>query len=448
VFSPSGNPVYQFFPNRKKPRAQAAQAAISRVQRQLVTDLLAGFSCHYIPSEKSIGQLYDEVLNPFLRSIAARAVEPQLADLERALRGVSARVNDELCAVGLPNLSASFDLPSGGIESLLSRFSFNMRDPHSTPVANKGQGIQSTAFIAALRWVTEEERKTGRQTIWLLEEPESYLHPELMPTVHALLKRSSRDSCVITSTHSLAFVPSQVDRVRGVALNAEDRTEVIAYRTAVEAGAALRSALGVRFSDYYNLGAFNVAVEGPSDREMLTWYLSVTPEHEVELPLLRQAEIQDHGGVKHLAGWLRATYPHIRHERALVCLFDGDDAGEKERRDLVSFLGGKDIPFQPNEQYVIGRTKFPIEALFPDEWLAAANQEHEGWFEDFVTDASGQLHRMKVKDNKKDPLQKWLRARAETQTDSSWRRRFDDVATALEKALAHQHARSSPDQPV
>lgn len=445
-FSPAGNPIYQFFPNRKKPNA--SQNRISTLQRQLVTDLLESFSCHYIPSEKSIAQLYDEVLNPFLRVTAARAVEPQLVNLTSALEAVSRRINDELEAVGLQNLKASFDLPNGGLEQLLNRFSFNMRDPHATPIANKGQGIQSTAFLAALRWVTEEERKSQRNTIWLLEEPESYLHPELMPTVRGLLGRLAKEASVITSTHSLAFVPNDVNQVRGTFLGASENTELATYRTAVEAGSALRAALGIRFSDYYNLGVYNVATEGESDREMLRWYLSLAPEDEMPLTMLRQAEIQDHGGVKFLAGWLRATYPHIRRERALVALFDGDAAGEKERRDLVGYLGGQEIPFQPNQQYVIVRSGFPIEALFPDQWLVELASEHENWFDDFVTDASGDLHSMKMKDNKKSSIQGWLQRRAMDQSDAAWRSRFDDVARALDAALAHQHARCAmpPDE--
>lgn len=438
-FSPTGNPIYQFFPNRKKPKQ--SQNRISVLQRQLVTELLESFSCHYIPSEKSISQLYDEVLNPFLRVTAARAVEPQLVNLTDALEAVSRRINGELGAVGLHNLKASFDLPEGGLEQLLNRFSFNMRDPHATPISNKGQGIQSTAFLAALRWVTEEERKSKRNTIWLLEEPESYLHPELMPTVQGLLSRLAQDASVLTSTHSLAFVPNDVSRVRGTILGANDSTELAAYRTAVEAGSALRAALGVRFSDYYNLGVYNVATEGESDRDFLRWYLSITPETELPLTLLRRAEIQDHGGVKFLAGWIRATYPHIRQERALVALFDGDGAGEKERRDLVSYLGGRQIPFQPNQQYVVVRSGFPIEALFPDEWLLELASEHANWFDDFVPDASGALHSMKMKDNKKSSIQGGLQRRAEEQADSAWRRRFDDVASALDGALSHQHAR-------
>lgn len=438
VFSPSGVPVYQFFPNLKKPNDNASQASISRTQRQLVTELLAKFSCHYIPSAKSMEQLYGEVLNPFLTRVAARAVEPQLKALESSLAQVATGINQELHAVGLDQLSASFSLPGAGVESILSRFEFELSDPHRTPVVRKGQGIQSAAFLAALRWVTAEEKREGGQTVWLLEEPESYLHPELMGTVRDLLTRLGDDSRTILSTHALAFVPDDVNLVVGVELDSDGRTCVQQFVTAVEAGDRLRRALGVRFSDYYNLSELNVAVEGLSDRELIEWYLRQVPAFELELPRLRKAQIREFGGTTHLSGWLRATYLLVRTERALVVMFDGDHAGEKERSALQSYFGQRKVPFQANREYVVVRTGFPVEALFPDEWLVQAQSEHPSWFHDLALDASGTLHSMKMKDEHKSSIMAFLKRMAEAEDGNSWRGRLDGVATALDEALRVQ----------
>lgn len=438
VFSPSGVPTYQFFPNLKKPTDNASQASISRTQRQLVTDLLAKFSCHYIPSAKSMEQLYGEVLNPFLTRVAARAVEPQLKALQSSLAQVANDINQELHSVGLDQLSASFSLPGVGVESMLSRFEFELSDPHKTSVVRKGQGIQSTAFLAALRWVTAEEKREDRQTVWLLEEPESYLHPELMGTVRDLLARLGDDSRVVMSTHALAFVPDDVNRVVGVELDDEGRTSVQRFATAVEAGDRLRRALGVRFSDYYNLSELNVTVEGPSDRELIEWYLNQVPAGELELTRLRRAQVREFGGVKHLGGWLRATYALVRSERALVVVFDGDDAGERERAALQNYFGQRDIQFQANREYVVVRAGFPVEALFPDEWLVQAQIDHPSWFQDLAVDAGGALQSLKMKDEHKASIMRYLKGRAEAEEDDAWRGRLDGVAAALDEALRIQ----------
>lgn len=440
VFSRSGVPTYQFFPNLKKPSDNATQAAISRLQRQLVTDLLTKFACHYIPSAKSIQQLYEKVLSPFLKKAAARAVAPQLNSLSGALDQVATSINQELQAVGLESLKASFAIPDEGIAALLSPFEFNMMDPHRTPLSRKGQGIQITAFLAALRWVSAEEASAGRQTVWLLEEPESYLHPQLMSTVRQILTRLAIDSTIVATTHSLAFVPDDVREVRGVRLGEDGRTEVEEFHSSSKAGESLRAELGIKFSDYYNLGQYNVVVEGKSDRELLKWYLQEVPEDVASLARLREARIEDFGGVKHLAGWMRATYQHVRAETPLVAMFDGDAAGERERRDLRAYFSGMGVPFEANHQYVIVRSGFPIEGLFPDAWLIEMHEQHPAWFGDFALDVSGSLQTLQIEDSKKGSVQGWLRRMAKAQGDQSWATRFEAVVRALESALQSQES--------
>ncbi|WOP18837.1 ATP-dependent nuclease [Raineyella sp. LH-20] len=442
VFSPSDVPTYQFLPNTKKPEENSVQTQISRTQKQLVTDLLSRFSCHYVPSEKSVRQLYDEVLNPFLKKAAAEALRPQMGHLVAALESVSERINNELAHAGLRGLHAAFSVPDGSLEALLDRFDFRMSDPVDTALTFKGQGIQSTAFFAALRWVSEEEQAKGLKSIWLLEEPEAYLHPELMPTVHGLLERVAEISTVAVSTHSLSFVPADPKTVLGTRLK-DGFTEAVRYPTYAEATQAIRSSLGVRFSDFYNLGRFNLALEGKSDREMISWYLTSVDKDVLPLSRLREAHLLDFGGVKQLSGWLRATYQYVRMERALVSVFDGDLAGEKERKDLNQYFGNQKIPFQANRHYLVVRAGFSIESLFPDAWISQINEDHPNWFEDHSVDVSGALVAFKVNDSEKSRLQKALMRKADQEPDTDWRERWDNFALAAEEALRLEDERFS-----
>ena len=333
----SGKPSYRFFPNQRQPDT-AGQ--FSRLHKQLVTDLLTQFSLHYVPSAKSIADLYDELLNPVLRSIAAAAIQPQIAAIEQELSRVAGYLNDVFRSAGLEGIRASFEFPGGSPERLLSGFDLMLADRDRTTVFRKGQGIQSTALLASFLWITRVEAERGRNTIWLLEEPESYLHPELSQAALAMLEQVRSEALVVLTTHSLAFVPTDPTRTAGTVLT-ECRTRVEAYKTYVEATEKLRRSLGVRFSDYFNLGVYNVLLEGPSDREFVQWARELLPARDAALvwPQLTQAELLDFGGVRHLAGFLRATFPFIRVERTVVAVFDGDAAGSKERRDLQQFLG-------------------------------------------------------------------------------------------------------------
>lgn len=440
VFSPSGAPVYQFLPNTKKPSDGATQTQISRLQRQLVSDILGQFSCHYVPSEKSVKQLYDEVLNPFLRAVAADAVRPQVEELNAALEDVANRINGEIGEAGLNGIAASFVVPGQDLPELFNSFEFRLSDPVDTEFSQKGQGIQSAAFFAALRWVSEAEEQRGKRVVWLLEEPESYLHPELMEMVYGILRRVAEVSTVVVTTHSLSFVPDDPRQILGTSMEGGG-TQAVRFDTYAGATESIRRGLGVRFSDFFNLRPFNVAVEGKSDRELMSWYLEVTPSEEMPLRRLREAHVLDFGGVKGLSGWLRATFPYVRKERCLVSIFDGDQAGEKERRDLNQFFGQRSIPWQANRDYVMVRKDFPIEALFPDVWIADTYEQHAGWFEDFAVDSTGVLTSFQLKDGKKSEFQQAMVRRAEGETEASWRSGWDSLAAAIDGALGSQEAR-------
>lgn len=440
VFSPSGSPVYQFLPNTKKPGDGATQTQISRLQRQLVSDILDQFACHYVPSEKSVKQLYDEVLNPFLRAVAADAVRPQIEELTAALDNVANRINGEIGAAGLGGISASFGVPRQALPELFNSFEFRLSDPVDTEFSQKGQGIQSTAFFAALRWVSEAEEQRGKRVVWLLEEPESYLHPELMAMVYGILRRVAEVSTVVVTTHSLSFVPDDPRQILGTSMSG-GVTQAERFDTYAGATESIRRGLGVRFSDFFNLRPYNVAVEGKSDRELMSWYLDVASPEEVPLHRLRAAHVLDFGGVKGLSGWLRATFPYVRKERCLVSVFDGDQAGERERRDLNQFFGQKNIPWQANRDYVMVRKDFPVEALFPDEWISDAFDQHPGWFDDFAVDSSGVLTSFQLKDGKKTEFQQAMVGRAEGEAGSAWRSRWDSFAGSIDGALGSQEAR-------
>lgn len=436
-FTDANTPVYSFFPNVKRPKTSAQAAQYSRTHIGLVSKLLGRFNLHYVPSAKSIDQIYDELLTPFLRRKVSSVIEPHLTEIEQSLSEAAAALNGELEAASLFGFKTSFSLPNRSVEALVSGFDFMIADPHETPICEKGMGIQTTALLAAFRWITKQEIAEGRQVLWLLEEPESYLHPYLASNCNAILENLAKDAIVVKTTHSMAFVPQDPKFVSGTLLNSKNRTEVVEYKTFREATAAIRSSLGIKFSDFYNLARFNVFVEGKTDREILGWVLQQLPAQDYPLPNLRQAQFEDFGGVKHLSGFLRATYQFIRNEHACVTVFDGDDAGEKERRDLQQYFGQKQIPFEANKHFVSVRSKFAIEGLFPDDWIKEIHEESPSWFGAFAVDASGELEPFIVKDERKSNIQAKLVAIAEAETDLQWASRFLQVLSVIDSALGN-----------
>lgn len=434
-FTDANTPVYSFFPNAKRPKANTQAAQYSRTHIALVNKVLGEFTLHYVPSAKSVEQIYNNLLTPFLRRKVSKAIEPYIHEINKSLNEAAQAINSELAAAKLSKFQTSFALPGQSLEGLISNFDFIIEDSKKTSIQEKGMGVQTTALLAAFRWITSQENSEGRKVLWLLEEPESYLHPNLAASCNTILDNLAIDSTVIKTTHSMAFVPQDPRFVKGTKLNEKGRTEIESYKTFTEAVSSIRSALGIKFSDFYNLASFNVFVEGQSDREIFSWILDQLPQADHPLPCLRAAKFEDFGGVKHLSGFLRATYQFIRNEHASVTVFDGDDAGEKERKDLQSYFGNIKIPFEANKHFVSVRSRFAIEGLFPDSWIKQLYSDHPTWFENFAVDASGQLEPFKIKDDRKSNIQTALVAMAEAELNLDWAERFANVCKVIDEAL-------------
>ncbi|NRB55765.1 MAG: AAA family ATPase [Salinicola sp.] len=438
-FTDANTPVYSFFPNVKRPKPSAQAAQYSRTHIALLNRLIDMFSLHYVPSAKSIDQIYFDLLTPFLRRKVSKVIEPHLSEINKSLDEAANALNNELKSAKLSEYEASFSLPGQSVEALVSGFDFMISDPQKTPIHEKGMGIQSTALLAAFRWITKQEKSEGRESLWLLEEPESYLHPDLAANCNYILDNLAKDSTVIKTTHSMAFVPQNPNHVSGTRLNSNNRTEIESYKTFSEAVSAIRGALGIKFGDFYNLAIFNVFVEGPTDREIFGWILDKLPEANYPFSSVRQSKFEDFGGVKHLSGFLRATYQFIQQEYACVTVFDGDEAGEQERRNLQAYFGRKSIPFDANRNFVSVRSRFAIEGLFPDDWIITIHKEHPSWFDSFSVDASGELEPFKVKDSNKSQVQAKLISLAEAEESLDWANRFINVFQMIDAALASLH---------
>lgn len=468
-FNEQNTPVYGFFPNTKRPTDGTKNAQYSRIHKQLVADLLASFCVYYVPSAKNMRQLYEDLLAPFLRKLAAKALEPHVLAVKDTLNEVAESLNEQLRLAGLKNLKTSFTIPGNSFERLLTNFDFVLEDPSKTPLYDKGMGIQATALLASFMWVTEEQSKQDKSVIWLLEEPESYLHPELSSACLRLLSQLSEKALLVKSTHALNFVPQDPQEVRGVQFVPQKadstavvkdgatqgkkkpiakegngvlwQTEVSAFKTYTDATSRLRQFLGVRFSDFYNLGIHNVFVEGQTDRETIQWYLALPSTQKYEWPRLRAAHLLDWGGVKHLGGFLRAAYPFIQKERACVSLFDGDSAGDAERKALQGYFSNIDVQFQANKDFVVVRDRYAIEGLFPDEWIIDIHTRHEKWFNDFSVDAANTLQPFDVNDKHKQQVLAELKREGEAAPHDSWQVRLNTVCNVIEAALEWQSQR-------
>lgn len=444
TMSPTSRPIYRVFPNTKRPTKGSANAQYSKLERSFVDSILDSFSVHYIPSDKSTSQLYESLVLPFIFKKAFLAISPALGEIKAAMEITADTLTGALHSAGLSSMSCSFSFPSSP-ERFFREASFNISDPDETSISEKGMGIQSAALLASFIWISNEEATMGKNVLWLLEEPESYLHPELAEQCRTLIVKLREVSQVVTTTHALGFVPQDPKSIIGIE-RVGGWTKTTSFKTYAEATARIRKSLGVKFSDFYNLNIYNLIVEGETDREYiqaLVAKISLDPDQRKQFPILTSGQLSclDQGGVKGVEGFVKVTYEFIRQERPAIIILDGDKAGDDCRRAIQSYLGNKGIHIVANKHYVSVRDRFAIEGLFPDSWILAAYESNPNWFSDFSTDAEGTLQPFGLKDDHKRQFFNAMIARVEAETNLDWAARWLGVLSVIEGALTEESTR-------
>lgn len=435
IFSTTGNPSYRLSSDTTSKLPRDQQPAHSRLIHELVDGITAGTSVHYVPSSNSSEQLFSELVSPLVKHAVSAKLSAEIKALKESVKHVSTELTNSVQQAGLENLSINLELPGTENGGFLSHFQFTLADPTPTAAINKGRGIQALAMLACFAWLARQENANGINSVWLIEEPESFLHPTLYRIAQDLLAEIEASGQVIRTTHALTMVPRDSNAIVGTKSDNNGHTTLRGYASIEEATQDLRGSLGVRFSDFFALGDENIFTEGESDIEFVRWAID-GPFAEEELPHLRGAVFRQFGGTTNLKGFLRANYGHIRPETAVVTLFDGDDAGKKAIQEIKSYLGQHGSGFEPNIDYVVGRTGHAVEGLFGDRLLTLMHDEYEVWFDSWDVDSSNVVFDYKLRDQSKRAAGEWLKDHSTEETADSWHPHWFATIQALENALA------------
>jgi hypothetical protein len=439
-FTEKNKPVYAFFPNAKRPSG-GPNAQYSRVQNELIERIFRTFQVIYTPSAKSYSEIFTDVVSPEIVKSTREIISKVIPDVNNALSVITDIMNMTLSECGMGGITTRINTGPKAHSDFMSSVEFQISDQIATEFSRKGTGVQSAAIFSALVWIDQVRRLEGYRPIWLIEEPESYLHPELSGVVDRLIRKLGNESTVVISTHSLAFVPTDVEKVVGCEIEA-GRTVLRTFDTYYRATDRIRSSLGVRFSDYFNLAEYNVAVEGQSDRSVFEYALEALISggvlDAIDFPLLTKSKFLTFGGVRDLTAFVKTTYQMISRERAFVSVLDGDDAGIKCRTELQQFLGNKQVRFESGTDFLSVRSGFALEGLFPDEWINELYERSPQYFKSYSVDVFGDLEPFLLHDNHKGNAQNFLLAKTREIEPSMWGSRFLALFKAIELALTKQ----------
>jgi CRISPR-associated exonuclease Cas4 len=85
----------------------------------------------------------------------------------------------------------------------------NINDGVTTPAEYKGHGFQRSLLFALLRLLAKLNKanpENVREHIFIFEEPEMYLHPQMCKATYKTFKELSQSNQVLISTHSSHFI--------------------------------------------------------------------------------------------------------------------------------------------------------------------------------------------------------------------------------------------------
>ncbi|MCU1793462.1 MULTISPECIES: ATP-dependent nuclease [Pectobacterium] len=447
----NGNPSYNVYKGLKR---MVESNAFTSLERKFVDLLLSKFECIYVPSSKSVDELIEYLVIPFLKKKTSEVISPLIEKITTELSSASNDINKKLASNGISNIKIDFAIPDENPEKLLTRFDFKINDTYKTSISEKGMGIQCLSVFSSFEWISNEKFSSGTNCIWLIEEPESFLHPALYDNCNKILEELAESTNVFITTHALSFVNKDPAKIIGVSKEIEELaprkksksngSERIAktiinnkFKHHQDATKEIRNSLGVKFSDYFGFGLYNVLVEGPYDREYLKWVLDETKNNEnfeKKWPYLRNSKIIDFGGCSFLGGFLNSNYQFIYNEVVFVSLFDGDTAGTKSRRDVSNRISNTSgLNFSANINWVSIPGNNAIEGLFPDEWIKEAYKQNTSWIPDYGVDASGVLQPFAVDKDKKRQFFNFMTKYEKN--DDSWINKFIPILNSLEDGL-------------
>ena len=208
--------------------------------REFYNRVLESFSFVKIPSvrgseagqgenDQSLVRLYETLEGVLVRSGGARKTQLQ-RDFEEVIEPVEKLVHKVLSesvaavASDLPfrERDLGIKLPDSkhALRGMLQQAVITSRDEIEVSIAERGTGFQSAMVLGILRYVASRSKQSTGYVVFVIEEPEAFLHPQTQRAMAKILRDISKDAQLLVTTHSPVLVDSfSVSRISRLPLS-------------------------------------------------------------------------------------------------------------------------------------------------------------------------------------------------------------------------------------
>lgn len=196
--------------------------------REIYERALESFSFVKIPSvrvsetgqgenDQSLLRLHETLEGVLVRSGGSRKTQLQrefeeaIAPVEKLVHSV---LSDSMKAVAseLPfrERDLGIKLPDSrhALRGMLKEAVITSRDEIEVSIGERGTGFQSAMVLGILRYVASRSNQTAGRVVFVIEEPEAFLHPQTQRAMAKILRDISSDAQLLVTTHSPVLVDS------------------------------------------------------------------------------------------------------------------------------------------------------------------------------------------------------------------------------------------------
>lgn len=317
---------------------------------ELASLLIRRVEYRYVPSLKDLQsdsfRLVSEELKTRLLSVWAGGDRKEVSEKREAfqkIRGeIEALIQDS--AQGLSSslkdhfpevLSLKLSMASTQLEDMIGSLDIFADDGHETLMRQKGSGIQGASIIHMLRILRETAPRGAnfkQLFLWNIEEPETFLHPSAQRRLAKLLREQSKNTQILTTTHSPLFVnrdkPQSNVLIRRIVRNGNHCSTPVKLPRE-DPMRPIRESLGTSLADSLSLHEVVILVEGPSDVTVLsTAYQRLCDRSILKFDKEYVAFVSGHGASQQATAFtiLRSWSPLSK----IGAIFDYDKAGRDD----------------------------------------------------------------------------------------------------------------------